>query len=943
MSKCPNTPTQIPPQPTTTQHQRPSSFRIFTSNVRGLIKNWNKLQQIDITKYDILIFNEIWQIRDFENASITGFKIANVYQREQQRGGGVIIYIKEGYIAEKLDSPVINGVIETAAININNIIITAVYRPPGGNKIEFTESLTNWISQQLNKDIFISGDFNLNYKGNDKTYFDQIESSTGLKASITDVTRIESNSCIDNVLTNLTGSNVVSSICIADHQGLISTLNRNTERVNNEYTYREMKEKNWINFSNEITKVTIRGTSINEKWSFLCTDIKSIIERVFPLKTSKKEYKFTMSQGLTKSKNKKNKLLKQYKRGLIEKERYIEYNKIYRKLIAKEQENSFREKMTQCGTDSKKKWKVLKEELKIHKTNEQIESIVVNNERVEGIDRISKAFKDHFETCAAKLANEVPNSGENEILTNQQEEWTFHEITEKQLTEIIDSMKPKASCGFDLLSNRMLKKEKKIFTKLLITLINDTLKGNIFPDVLKTAKVIPIFKKGDKTNLNNYRPISLLPIFSKVLEKAINLQITKKLDDLHIIDDDQYGFRTAHSTEDAVIKFIDYIEKAKKENKHVISIHIDVSKAFDSCNHEILKNKLHRIGLSGPSLELMASYMKDRIQELWIDNSCGGRFVINIGVGQGTVLGPTLFKIYIMDMYLSTGLFSLRFADDSNLIGKGNDRETTESYINSELHKLHQWFCRNKLTLHPDKSRYIIHTKDKLITIKLGGKKLMRCGYGLQEESVKFLGINIDENLDWIIHTKQIKKKIGKGNYLLWRYRNKLTDKMKETIYECFIRTHITYCISVWGAKKTNSLTDLKKLIKKSLTKIGKRKQHTNDRLKKHGILKIEDELKIAESKIIWRWEKGKIPLGLINIIEERTGNNLRNRQFSRNIRWDQNSIAYRLATRAKNEIQDIALARSKKGLAKKLKNKYLLTDYNTACRIRNCFICTEQ
>jgi len=185
--------------------------------------------------------------------------------------------------------------------------------------------------------------------------------------------------------------------------------------------------------------------------------------------------------------------------------------------------------------------------------------------------------------------------------------------------------------------------------------------------------------------MNNFRPIALLPVLSKVLEKVINDQITAKLDEMHLIGNNQYGFRTGHSTEDAVIKFINYIEKAKKNSKHVISIHIDVSKAFDSCNHQILISKLRRIGLYGKSLELMVSYLKDRIQELWIEDTCGGRFIINIGVGQGTVLGPTLFKIYILDMYLSTNLFSLRFADDSNLVGQGNDKENTETEINEEL------------------------------------------------------------------------------------------------------------------------------------------------------------------------------------------------------------------------------------------------------------------
>ena len=488
----------------------------------------------------------------------------------------------------------------------------------------------------------------------------------------------------------------------------------------------------------------------------------------------------------------------------------------------------------------------------------------------------------------------------------------------------------------------MIKKEKLRIGSLIIVLINETITSGTFPDVLKKAKVIPIFKKGDPSNLNNYRPISLLPVLSKILEKVINHQITEKLNELHLIDDDQYGFRPGHSTEDAVLKFIDHIEKAKLSHKYVISIHIDVSKAFDSCNHDIIKQKLKKIGLNLNSLNLMTSYLQDRVQEVWIESDCGGNFVINIGVGQGTVLGPTLFKIYIMDMYLSTGLFSLRFADDSNLVGTGNNREQTEIDINNELTKLHDWFCKNKLTLHPDKSRFIVYTRDKLIELKLGGKKLMRCGYGLQEEGVKFLGVTIDENIDWKLQVKSIKKKIGKGNYLLWRYKNKLTIKMKKTIYESFVRTHVTYCLPVWGAKQTLEKTELKKQLKKIWSKIGLRKQHTNERLKEHRILKLEDEIKLAEMKIIWRWEKNKIPLGLKELITEQTTRALRNRQFVRNPSWKPDSISSRLAKRATDEIKEIEIARSKNGLKNKIKNRCLLVDYNTPCRTRNCYICAQ-
>jgi hypothetical protein len=778
----------------------------------------------------------------------------------------------------------------------------------------------------------------------EKSYFEVIEASTGLKAKIKAVTRIESNSCIDNILTKMKGRNTVSSIAIADHQALTSAISTVVPRIHkrNIYKYREMNERNWDIFSQEIGKILITGDNINEKWSNLCESAKKAVEKAFPEKLSKREYSFTMSQGLLKSKQKKNKLLKKYKKGLIPKETYIAYNKIYRKLVAKEREDTFRKKILESGIDSKKKWRVLKTELKLTSKKETIDEIRIGESTVTEKIEIARGFKTHFETCAAKLARDVPDSGNNEILIEQQENWNFEPISEADLLKIIDSLLPKSSCGFDLLSNRMIKKEKFKFSKLLLGLINETLQSNTFPNALKLARVIPIFKKGDKTNMNNYRPIALLPALSKVLEKVINKQINKKLDDLHLIDDNQYGFRSGHSTEDAVVKFIDYIERAKKEHKHVISIHIDVSKAFDSCNHEIMKSKLRRIGLHGNSLELMSNYMKDRIQELWLEGICGGSFVINIGVGQGTVLGPTLFKIYILDMFLSTGLFSLRFADDSNLVGTGDIKETTEQEINLELAKLHTWFCRNKLTLHPDKSRFIVHTKEKLFNIKLGNKSLMRCGYDLQEEGVKFLGVIIDENLDWKLHIKNIQKKIGKGNYLLWRYKNKLTQNMKRIIYESFIRTHLTYCLLAWGAAKSSHMTDLKKSIKKAWAKIGPRRQHTNERLRKYEILRLEDELKLAEVKMIWKWEKKKIALGLKDIIIERNNRNLRSRQFIKIRGWNNNSIAYRLANRAKQEIKDIETARSKKGLVKKYRNKCFLIEYNTQCRVRNCFICSQ-
>jgi len=275
-----------------------------------------------------------------------------------------------------------------------------------------------------------------------------------------------------------------------------------------------------------------------------------------------------------------------------------------------------------------------------------------------------------------------------------------------------------------------------------------------------------------------------------------------------------------------------------------------VSKAFDSCDHEIIIQKIKHTGLNQIGLKLMQSYLLNRDQLVYVDGSFGGRFVVNIGVGQGTILGPTLFKIYIMDLHLHTVLFCTKFADDSNFIGSGKTRDEVTTLVNHELEKIAKWFKDNRLTLHPNKSRFVVHSRDKLIDIFINGAKIMRCGYGLQEESVKFLGLHIDEDLDWICHIKNVVKKISKGRYLLWRYRNLGVATMK-LIYVCFVCCHLLYCLVVWGGSKPAKLKPLNVALQKCWKNIGLYKQHTKNRLKEHAILTLEDEIKMQESKFV--------------------------------------------------------------------------------------------
>jgi len=186
------------------------------------------------------MFNEIWQIRDYEHLNIDSFLIANSYQRIDQRGGGVIIFVRDNIEYEKYESPIIDGVIETTAIKVKNTVFMSLYRPPSGNKQIFNEKLIEWIESTRDKNIYIAGDFNINYLSNDKQYFDDIRNSTNLEPKISRVTRVQSHTCIDNILTNLEGYHEVSNICIANHQGLRSTIKMAFEkRERKKYAYTE--------------------------------------------------------------------------------------------------------------------------------------------------------------------------------------------------------------------------------------------------------------------------------------------------------------------------------------------------------------------------------------------------------------------------------------------------------------------------------------------------------------------------------------------------------------------------------------------------------------------------------------------------------------------------------------------------------------------------------
>ena len=277
------------------------------------------------------------------------------------------------------------------------------------------------------------------------------------------------------------------------------------------------------------------------------------------------------------------------------------------------------------------------------------------------------------------------------------------------------------------------------------------------PDILKISKTIPIYKKGSRLSVSNYRPISLLSNLNKILEKLVHNRVYKFLEDFQCIYSLQFGFRKKHSTNHALIDITETIRQALDDKKHVCGVFVDLQKAFDTVNHDILISKLDHYGIRGTANNWFASYLKNRSQFVSILGYESSTKPINHGVPQGSVLGPLLFLMYINDLYSAIKNSKVsHFANDTNLLNISNSSKSMQKLINADLKILYSWLLANKIYLNCDKTEIIFFHKpgEKIpnLKIKMNGHRIIPSKY------IKYLGIYLDETLNGRFHSENLTK-----------------------------------------------------------------------------------------------------------------------------------------------------------------------------------------
>ena len=319
----------------------------------------------------------------------------------------------------------------------------------------------------------------------------------------------------------------------------------------------------------------------------------------------------------------------------------------------------------------KKTWKTIKSILNNDDKNTSFQEYF-KDERdtiITDTKEIANRFNKFFTNIGSDLAKKNYSGTKNHktyLDTPINKNFNFTQVTVRNVNDILESLPSKTSSGYDGLSLKLLKSIKHIILEPLTLIINQMINTGIFPDKLKIVKAIPIYKKGDEAVFSNYRPISLLPLISKVFEKVIFKQLYSYFKNEKIFNAGQYGFKSGHSTELAVLEIIDRITIDMDNGKISINIYLDLSKAFDTLDHSILIDKLKHYGIRHKSISLLKSYLSHRKQYVTWNDTDSQYNSINTGVPQGSILGPLLFIIYINDFSKASELFDfIMYADET--------------------------------------------------------------------------------------------------------------------------------------------------------------------------------------------------------------------------------------------------------------------------------------
>ena len=614
---------------------------------------------------------------------------------------------------------------------------------------------------------------------------------------------------------------------------------------------------------------------------------KKAFEMCFPLRTSKvvnrviKREPWVTTGFLNSSRQKAKLFSKQLQKPTLTNiTTYKEYNRIFNRMKRALKNAYFRNSLLENQHNIRKTWSILKEAIGKHNNKTSFpQTFVINEIEVSDKNQIAEGFNNYFSKIGIQTNRNVPQSNRHfsEYMPSPNVHSMFLEpVMPSDILSVCHKLKPKSSCGNDGISTKLLRETISYIVQPITHIINRSFDTGIVPQEMKIAKVVPIYKSSDKALLKNYRPVSLLPAISKILEKLMYKKVLSFLDANNILFKHQYGFRPKHSTVHPIIHLLNHCAEASNKiiPEYTLAIFCDLSKAFDVISHDIILKKLNTYGIRGNVNNWFRSYLSDRKQFVDIDGNSSNNVNMQCGVPQGSILGPLLYLLYVNDISKSCRGNILSFADDTTLYMSNSNLNELFLEANSTINDLFQWFCANRLSLNPTKTKYTIIRPFQQqcnitgLNVSINNTVIQRVGNDCEEKATKFLGIYIDENLTWRHHIANVNKRISSALFSINQVKHILPKDCLRTLYYSLIHSHLSYGLLAWGNCNRESLCRAVNIQKRAIRTINNAKfrSHTDPLFKASRILKISDQYVLHSNLFVFDFIAKGLPQSFDNM-----------------------------------------------------------------------------
>ncbi len=544
--------------------------------------------------------------------------------------------------------------------------------------------------------------------------------------------------------------------------------------------------------------------------------------------------------------------------------RYKNQRKRTRKCLNEAKKSHFDNVLKESGNNTKKLWTNLKNLLP--KTQKgTTKTVMVDGAEVSDSSGIANAFNAFFTSVGKKLAQKFDGQTRTPpIRTTCSNRFKFKPVSVNQICKLLSGLNTSKAHGVDGIVARSLKTAAKELAFPLATIFNYSLCTGTIPGEWKQAQVTPVFKDGSRQDTSNYRPISVIPLCMKVFEKVVHAQLYDHISRNNLLNQFQSGFRPGYSTATALTDVSDYFYDQRRLGNMSGAIYLDLKKAFDTVDPDILLQKLFAIGIQETEFQWFKCYFANRSQSVSVNGASSSTLPIECGVPQGSILGPLLFTLYINDLPEVTKHSKVvLYADDTALFVSSKNLAEIQTKLSEDLDSVSRWLAENRLTLNAKKTKCMLFGSPQKLARVREELRIQIDGEFLEHVKVfKYLGLWFDSVLNWKHHVDCVAKKISQRIGIQSRIRPYISADTAKILYESMIAPIISYGDLIWSKGPVCNTVRMQRLQNRAGRTILRcnRRTHIADIHSTLGWMTCEDSIKLHKCIMVGKCIFGKVP-----------------------------------------------------------------------------------